>query len=52
MCDAKMPGSVCGSVWDSFALSPYEVDNVYEDEQLDYSIPNFDSFSEALLTVF
>lgn len=52
VCEAYMPGSVCGSVWEEYKLDPYEIDNVIENETIFYGIIGFDNFWQSFLTVY
>ena len=45
-------GRVCGDVYRDYGLDPYKVDDVTNNEIIQYNITGFDNFIKALVTVF
>ena len=43
---------VCGDIYRDYGLNPVEFDGVRENELINYDITNFNSFTNAALTIF
>ena len=46
------PNAVCGNIFEKAGLDPKEYDNVIDNDTLDYGVPGFDNFGQAMLTTF
>ena len=46
------PDAVCGNIFEKAGLDPKEYDNVIDNETIDFGVPGFDNFGQAMLTTF